>query len=125
MSGFLGQILASLGGGEHQQSGEAVHGALKDVLGLEQPSGIAGLIGQFAGNGFAEHAQSWISAGHNLPITAEQVQQVLSNQQVAALVARTGIPVDALMPLVAKILPHAVDHATPEGTVPDSGAPAS
>ena len=54
----------------------------------------------------------------NLPITAEQVQQVLSNDQVQAMVQRTGLPVDALLPLVAKVLPHAVDQSTPGGSMP-------
>jgi uncharacterized protein YidB (DUF937 family) len=53
--------------------------------------------------------------------TSEEVQSVLSNEQVQSLIQRTGLPVQALMPLVAKLLPHAVDQATPEGKIPESG----
>ncbi len=34
------------------------------------------------------------------------------------MVQRTGLPVDVLLPLVAKLLPHAVDQATPDGQAP-------
>lgn len=120
MSGFLGRMFGALTGEEQENAG-AVHGALGDVLGINQPGGLAGLMEQFAANGMADHVKSWIGTGDNIPITAEQVQQALSNEQVAALVQRTGIPVAALMPMVAKILPHAVDHATPDGTAPEAG----
>lgn len=122
MSGFLGRMFDALAGEEQQNAG-AVHGALGDVLGINQPGGLSGLMEQFAANGMADHIRSWIGTGENFPITAEQVEQVLSNEQVEALVQRTGIPAEALMPMVAKILPHAVDHATPNGTTP-GGIPA-
>jgi uncharacterized protein YidB (DUF937 family) len=114
MSGILGLLVGQLTASE-QDNAEGVHSALQDVLGLNQAGGIAGLLEQFAGNGLQEHVQSWIGSGSNLPITADQVQQVLSNDQVQAMIERTGLPVDALLPLVAKMLPHAVDQATPAG----------
>jgi uncharacterized protein YidB (DUF937 family) len=118
MSGILGFLVEQLTGAE-KDNAEGVHGAIQDVLGLNQAGGVAGLLEQFAANGMAEHVQSWIGTGQNLPITAEQVQQILSNDQVQAMVQRTGLPVEALMPLVAKVLPHAVDQATPDGSVPN------
>lgn len=117
MSGLFGRIVGELTGSAEQHT-DAVHGAITDTMGLNQPGGLAGLMEQFAANGMADHVRSWIGNGSNIPITAEQVEQALSNDQVQALVQRTGLPVAALMPLVAKILPHAVDHATPEGAAP-------
>jgi uncharacterized protein YidB (DUF937 family) len=119
MSGLLGALLGQLTGAE-QGSAEGTHSALQDTLGLNQPGGIAALVEQFTSNGMAEHVQSWIGNGSNLPITAEQVQQVLSNDQVKALVQRTGLSTDTLLPLVAKLLPHAVDQATPGGAPPST-----
>ena len=123
MSGILGRLLGALSGSEQDNAG-AVHGALQDTLGLNQSGGLASLLQQFQSGGFGQHMQSWISNGQNLPISAEEVQQVLSNDQVQALLQRTGLPIQALMPLVAKILPHAVDQATPDGQVPETGATA-
>ena len=123
MSGLFGQILQGLGlGGTDRGNAPAVHGALTDVLGLNSPNGINDLLNRFGANGMGQHVQSWVGSGGNMPITAEQVQGVLSNEQVQGLIQRTGLPVQALMPLVAQLLPHAVDQATPEGRVPDAGA---
>jgi uncharacterized protein YidB (DUF937 family) len=119
MSGLLGALFGQLTSAE-QGNAEGTHSALQDTLGLNQPGGIAALVEQFAGNGMAQQVQSWIGSGSNLPITAEQVQQVLSNDQVKALVQRTGLSTDALLPLVAKLLPHAVDQATPGGAPPST-----
>ena|SRR5215469_16213281 len=117
MSGILSFLTGQLTSVE-QDNAEGVHNALQDVLGLNQTGGIAGLLTQLTGGGLGQHVQSWIGNGDNLPITAEQVQQVLSNDQVQAMVQRTGLPVAALLPLVAKVLPHAVDQSTPGGSMP-------
>ena len=118
MSGIFGQIISKLVGGSADSG--AVQGALQDLLAGQ--GGLNGLVQQFESSGFGGHIRSWIGTGQNLPITAEQLQQVLSNQQVQALVQKTGLPVDALMPILAKVLPHTVDQATPDGQVPASGA---
>lgn len=122
MSGLFGQVLQGLGlGAEENAAAPAVHGALTEVLGLNSPEGIGNLLSTFTSSGLGQHVQSWVGGGGNMPITADDVQNVLSNDQVQALVQRTGLPVQALMPLVAKLLPHAVDQATPGGVVPDTG----
>jgi uncharacterized protein YidB (DUF937 family) len=120
MSGLFSEILSGLSGSD-QQNAAPVKNALTDVLGLNNPNGISGLISQFSNNGLGQHVMSWIGNGQNTPITAEDVQGVLSNEQVQALIQKTGLPVEALMPLVAKLLPHTVDQATPDGQVPQGG----
>ena len=121
MSGFFGQLISSLTGSE-QESAAPVKNALTDVLGLNNPAGLSGLLSQFSSSGLGQHAMSWIGSGENAPVTADDVQNALSNEQVQALIQKTGLPVEMLMPLVAKLLPHAVDQATPEGQVPPTGA---
>jgi uncharacterized protein YidB (DUF937 family) len=120
MSGLFSEILSGLSGSD-QQNAAPVKNALTDVLGLNNPNGISGLISQFSSNGLGQHVMSWIGTGQNTPITAEDVQNVLSNEQVQALIQKTGLPVEALMPLVAKLLPHTVDQATPDGQIPQGG----
>jgi uncharacterized protein YidB (DUF937 family) len=120
MSGLIGQLLQGLEGADRDNV-PAVHNALTDVLGLNTSEGVNGLLNRFGAGGLGQHVQSWVGSGGNIPITAEEVQSVLSNEQVQSLIQRTGLPVQALMPLVAKLLPHAVDQATPEGKIPESG----
>lgn len=119
MSGLLSGLLGMLTGAD-KANADSTHSALQDVLGLNQPGGIASLVGQFTSSGMGQQVQSWVGNGSNLPITADQVQQILSNDQVKALVDRTGLSTDTLLPLVAKLLPHAVDQATPSGSAPSS-----
>jgi len=119
MSGLLGGLLGMLTGAE-KANAEGTHSALQDILGLNQPGGIGSLINQFTNGGMGQQVQSWVGNGSNLPITADQVQKVLSNDQVQALLSRTGLSAGVLLPLVAKLLPHAVDQATPNGVPPSS-----
>jgi len=66
----------------------------------------------------AIRSKSWIGNGQNLPITAEQLQQVLGSETVKALAARFNIPIDQLAQILAQQLPVAVDHASPNGKLP-------
>ena len=58
-------------------------GALSDLL--NQQGGVSGLVEKFQSGGLGEVVNSWVSSGENLPVSAEQVQQVLGNEQIAGL----------------------------------------
>ncbi len=61
---------------------------------------------------------SWLGPGKNIQITPDQLRAVLSNEEVKQLCARFGIPADQLMQVLAQQLPNAVDHVSPQGTIP-------
>ena len=132
MSGFLSQILGGGGSGLLTQFLGTAEGAtggglqvlITQVLGTTQggAGGIQSLISQFESAGLGEHIKSWVGTGENLPITAEQVNQAIPQEQLAAWAEKFGLPADKISGLLAEVLPHAVDHATPEGTVPPAGA---
>ena len=105
-------------GGQTQTSGLA--GAVLQML-QNQPGGIAGLMQNFQQNGLGSIIQSWISTGHNLPISPEQIQQVLGHQQVAQIAEQAGISHDEASSGLASLLPQIVDKLTPNGQVPASG----
>ncbi len=107
---------SGMGGG--QQSGLA--GAVLQML-QNQPGGIAGLMQNFQQNGLGNLLQSWISTGHNLPISPEQIQQVLGHQQVAQVAEQAGVSQDEASSGLASLLPQIVDKLTPNGQVPQSG----
>ena len=56
-----------------------------------QPGGLQGLAQMFHDKGLGGMVSSWISTGPNPPISADQVQQVLGNDQVKDLAAKAGI----------------------------------
>jgi uncharacterized protein YidB (DUF937 family) len=81
------------------------------------PGGVAGLVQSFHEKGLGEIASSWVSTGQNLPISADQIQQVLGSEQVKQLAAKAGISPDAAGSSLAQLLPTLIDKLTPNGQV--------
>jgi uncharacterized protein YidB (DUF937 family) len=91
---------------------------LSEVLGNGNQGGLSAIVAKLEQAGLGEQVKSWIGSGQNLPITAEQLQQVLGSDTVRQLAAKFKIPVDELAKLLAQQLPAAVDHASPDGKLP-------
>jgi uncharacterized protein YidB (DUF937 family) len=117
MSGFFGQALGSLlgsGGGT-----AALPGLLTQIVGTGEGAaggGLPALLQQFEAAGLGEHVRSWVGGGENLPISAAQVASAIPAEQLEGWAQQLGVPADAVPGLLAHVLPHAVDQATPEGT---------
>jgi len=115
-------LLDSLGG--------SLKGALGQVVAAEAPALISavlaktdlgslnGLVAQLQASGLGPQVQSWLGDGKNMSITPDQLKAALSNQQVQQLAQHFGIPVDAVLKLLAEHLPATVDQASPNGTLP-------
>jgi uncharacterized protein YidB (DUF937 family) len=82
-----------------------------------QPGGVAGLVQSFHEKGLGEVASSWVGNGQNLPISADQIQQVLGSEQVKQLAAKAGISPDVAGSSLAQLLPTLIDKLTPNGQV--------
>lgn len=130
MSGFFGALLS--GGGMLTQLLGTTEGAtagglpvmLRQLVGSGQSGttgGLQSLVAQFESAGMGEHIRSWIGTSENLPITAEQVTQAIPADHLDEWAGKFGIPRDKISALLAEILPHAVDHVTPGGTLPAPG----
>src|SRR5215471_10292768 len=86
-----------------------------------QPGGLQGLVQSFHDKGLGEIASSWVSTGQNLPVSADQVHQVLGSDQVKELEAKAGISPDIAGGAIAQLLPDVVDRLTPNGQIPAHG----
>lgn len=124
LDGLLGSVIGNvLGGG--QQSGGA-GGPLAGVLGSLLANdgahgGLGGLVGKFEQAGLGNVVGSWISNGQNMPISADQLQNVLGSDAVAGIAAKLGInPGDALGQL-STMLPGIINGLTPNGQAPAGG----
>jgi len=84
-----------------------------------QPGGLQGLVQNFHEKGLGALATSWVSSGQNLPISADQIHQVMGSDQVQALAAKCGISPDLAGGAIAQLLPGIVDKLTPNGQVPE------
>ena len=83
-------------------------------------AGSRAIVAKLQQAGLGDQVKSWIGNGQNLPITADQLQQVLGSDTVKQLAAQFNIPVDQLGPMLAQMLPKAVDGASPHGHLPAS-----
>jgi len=113
--GILDGLMKAAGGG-----GGSPLDAITQMLGSHD-DGLNGLIKSFEAAGLGAVAQSWVSKGANLPVSAEQIQAVLSSGAVAAFAQKLGVDPQAAAGHLAQLLPQVVDHLTPNGEVP-SGA---
>jgi uncharacterized protein YidB (DUF937 family) len=94
---------------------------LTQILGMAQGAAggaLTGLLEQLENTGLGEHVASWVGPGDNLPVTAEQLQDAFTPQQLQVWAEHDGITPRELLERLAQTLPHAVDQATPEGKLP-------
>ncbi|MET0219873.1 MAG: YidB family protein [Bradyrhizobium sp.] len=91
---------------------------LSEVLGKDGQGGLSAIVARLEQAGLGAQVKSWIGSGHNLPITAEQLQAALGSDTVKQLAARFNVPIDQLAKVLAEQLPLAVDHASPDGKLP-------
>jgi|SRR5215467_13941166 len=84
-----------------------------------QPGGLSGLMQSFQEKGLGGLATSWVSTGQNLPVSGEQIHDVLGSDMVKSLAAKAGISPDMASGAIASLLPSIVDKLTPNGQVPE------
>ena len=86
---------------------------------IQQHGGIAGVVQQLEASGLGAQAQSWVSKGTNLPVSAEQIGQAFGNSPVVQkLTQQFGIDPQVVFGHLAQLLPGAIDQATPNGSLP-------
>jgi uncharacterized protein YidB (DUF937 family) len=59
-----------------------------------------------------------VGKGENMPVSAEQIGQVLGGGQLAAMAEKFGVSPEVLSGQLAQHLPGMVDKLTPDGAVP-------
>jgi uncharacterized protein YidB (DUF937 family) len=85
---------------------------------IEQHGGVQGLVNEFERNGLGATVKSWVGTGPNQPVSPGDVHRVLGPDLLQQLAAKTGLSVQDLTAKLSQVLPQAVDHLTPDGTIP-------
>jgi uncharacterized protein YidB (DUF937 family) len=109
-SGILGQLGAAVL--------PAVLGEVMGTGGSQGGGALTAIVAKLEQAGFGDQVKSWIGNGQNLPITADQLKQVLGSDVVRQLAAKYNIPIDQVSEVLAHQLPVAVDKASPDGKLP-------
>jgi len=121
---LLGNLSSLLGGGQGDAGGAS---SLVSVAGqlIQQAGGVQGLANTLQQNGMGDAVQSWIGNGANQAISGDQLNQVLQKAGLDSVVSnaasKLGVDPGQLVGQLAQVLPHAVDHLTPDGQAPSGG----
>jgi uncharacterized protein YidB (DUF937 family) len=119
--GLLDDLLKQVGTvpgsiGQATAGGANIFSKLNDAL--SRQGGIQGLVNLFHEGGLGNVISSWIGTGANLPVSADQLQQILGGERLSQIASRLGIPVKDAASRLAQALPGLIDKATPGGTLP-------
>jgi uncharacterized protein YidB (DUF937 family) len=118
MGGGMGSMLGGGLGAMLPALLPAILGMLGGKTGAGQ-SGMHQLVDAMHAKGMGDVAQSWVGTGANQPITAAQVEELLTPEQLSQLAASSGLPPDQVSHGVAAVLPDVINTLTPGGALPD------
>ncbi len=123
--GLIDGILGSFAGGAPGASPAAGGGSRLLQLALQvvqENGGLTGVLEKFRASGLGQQADSWVSTGTNLPISPDQIAQVLGGAGLGDLAAKAGLPSGSATTGLAEMLPQLIDKLTPQGQVPEGHA---
>lgn len=120
---LLDSLASSFGQPSSQGGGAAPAGLVAAAMEFvnSQPGGLSGLIQRFHEGGAGDIVSSWIGNGENKPISPDTLTNVLGSGAVGEMAQKAGVSGDQLSGMLATVLPHLVDKATPNGEVPADG----
>jgi uncharacterized protein YidB (DUF937 family) len=114
--GLLDGLLGNLTGGNAQQAQNPL--LQMGLQMIQQNGGLPGIIAKFQQAGLGQQAGSWVGTGQNLPISADQLQQVLGSGSIAQIAQQLGLSHGDAGNGLAQALPQLIDKLTPAGQVP-------
>jgi uncharacterized protein YidB (DUF937 family) len=120
--GLLDSVMGMLNNGQPGgASGALVQQIGQMLAGNAASGGLAELAQSFERGGLGHIISSWIGTGQNLPVSAEQIQQVLGQGRIGQLAQSVGLQPDQVSAQLAHLLPGIIDHLTPHGQIPAQG----
>jgi len=123
--GLLGEMVKGLAG-KLLGGGGGTQNPLVDIamslLTNPQTGGLGGLVETFKSKGLNEIMSSWVSTGQNLPISGNQIQDVLGSGLIQQFAKKLGSSGEEVSGSLASLLPEIIDKLSPNGSLPESGA---
>lgn len=133
--GLLDSVIGALAGG---QGGAGPQGAgqgtlINIVMGMlanrqadasqggAAGGGLGDLMAKFQQGGLGDVIGSWIGTGQNLPVSADQLSNVLGSDMLANIARQLGVSHGEAASQLSQVLPQVVDKLTPNGQVPEGG----
>ena len=119
LDGLIGSALGGMMGAGG--SGQAQSPLLQIALQLlQQNGGVAGVLDKFRQGGYADQADSWQSAGQNMPLSGNALQEVLGSGTIGQIAGQLGMSHGDAAGGLAQMLPQLIDQFTPNGEIPEN-----
>jgi uncharacterized protein YidB (DUF937 family) len=110
---FIHQVIEDLRGRPDDDVGP-MGAALEELLGGVRGS-LPDLADRFTQAGLGHIMASWIGNGPNMPISTQDLRRILGEERTEDLATITGLSSEDFLVHLARRLPVAVHHMTPEG----------
>jgi uncharacterized protein YidB (DUF937 family) len=121
LDGLIGSALGGMMGTSGSGSGQPQSPLLQIALQLlQQNGGVAGVLDKFRQGGYADQADSWQSAGQNLPLSGNALQEVLGSGTIGQIAGQLGMSHGDAAGGLAQMLPQLIDQFTPDGEIPEN-----
>lgn len=104
------------------ESAERLLAGLVNYIVSPESGGFAGFAERFSSVGLGDMLNSWITSGDNTPISNEQLESGLGEDNIAAISEDAGVERALGTSALAAMLPHLIDRLTPDGEVPDNAS---
>jgi uncharacterized protein YidB (DUF937 family) len=85
---------------------------------VQHNGGVKEVLRRFEEKGFGSQANSWVSAGPNSPLKAEEIDEVIGGKELSRLSRKLGVNEREVALGLADILPEVVDQLSPDGNIP-------
>nr|WP_319004149.1 YidB family protein [Ferribacterium limneticum] len=118
--GLLDSVVGALAGGQSGGDNPLLN-IVMQLINNPQTGGLGGLVQSFQQGGLGNIVNSWVSTGQNLPISAEQIQEILGGGQLQNIASQLGVSTEQASGSLADLLPQVVDKLTPNGQLPEGG----
>jgi uncharacterized protein YidB (DUF937 family) len=110
--GLFDDLLGAAKGAALNAAEGGAQGILGQVLGQVSEGGLGGVLEKLQASGLGDQVASWMAQGHNLPISADQLQAALGNEHVAQIAGALGLDPQTALQHLAEHLPGiAENHA--------------
>jgi len=110
---LVGQVESVLTGNQ-----DGVMDAVAHLINNPETGGLQGLLKTLQDNGLRNQVASWIGTGQNMPVTPDQILQVIGNDRLQSIAQKFVLSPQTLPSGLAEILPHVIDKLSPNGQLP-------
>jgi len=93
--------------------GDELSNALGNLLSNDEGSlDLGSLVSNFSTNGLSDIVSSWLGSGENESISADQITDLFSSEQIAEFASQLGLSTESATSAIADALPNIIDSAT-------------